>query len=140
MNPAAISFVAILVSTSLYAYHPAVEPDPAFLPFLLDSTCYFQRNSNMDEWISSDSRAYRYDAHGNLTQKIIYVWDSGLNFWIGNQKENWTYDGQGNLIEHTNYRSSGLDDWIQDEYNKYAYDENGNQFESVRYKWYSNIV
>ncbi len=156
--------VFVLGVCPLFSYSPIIEPDPSFLPAILDSTSRYYWKSDIGEWEEDEFyfRVYSYDAEGNLTteeykdlkgrHRSVDTYDANGNRtehisyrWNPNNSlEGWrsvdTYDANGNLTERLSYRLvSGLNDWQISQRYVYTYDANGNQTEYIYSYWDSDL-
>jgi YD repeat-containing protein len=141
----------LLAALPLFSYSPIVEPDPAFLPVILDSTSHYKWDQEMNAWIGYDHRVYSYDANGYLAERTCYTQDSTDNIWKYNNPSGWhwwepgrsvyQHDLRGNLTEVINYSwdQDDRDDWTLSDRNVFAYDENWDVTEEIRYYWDADI-
>jgi hypothetical protein len=158
-----LSLVNVLGVLPVFPYHPIVEPDPAFMPALLDSTIHYSWDADSGVYFVHDRRVYTYDANGKLikseinprgywgggslaiytydangdiTEEIDYEWNEDSSDWVGYRRDVNTYDASGNLTEEIDYEwNEDSSDWVVSSRDVNTYDASGNLTEGIRYNW-----
>jgi len=69
---------------------------------------------------------YAYDAGGNRSAEMTYLWDGILNQWTKSVKSEYTYDASGKMISYIKYNwDAAMTQWSKGLKYDYAYNSNG---------------
>ena len=85
---------------------------------------------NLNTWHSgtpADKTERTYDANGNMTREIWYLWNTNNNQWAKFQKDEFVYDVNGNIAQNTHYNWNSDSSLWHNQYDVlFTYDANLN--------------
>lgn len=101
----------------------------------LDSLVWDILDENTGVWELTGKWIYEYDASGNRSKRIDFVYNLISAVWEFDHKQETTYDSNGNRSDESYDWDKTEEKWIGTYKSENNYDENGNNTSSTSYDW-----